>query len=788
MHDMTIKQRVVHWIRHNLWFFITGLLCIVWFLFRTGTKPSRREYPCQQASIAGANLWLAVYLSPLVSMVSPHLNQRGRINAILGAGIIVAMLIISATYLFDFGGSNPEAFTFTEEVALSDVTSDIFVVNGTSGNDGGVAQLINLMERQGTPFYLVRNGTPGTGLIAKDDVVIIKVNSQWDERGGTNTDLVKALIQAIVDHPDGFNGEIIIADNGQAQNGPTNTGGSMSYTKNNAEDRAQSMTRVASSFSGTYRVSTYLWDTITTKRVHEYAEGDTADGFIVNDTENPRTGIIVSYPKFRTLYGTWVSFKKGIWNTGTGAYEADRLKIINVPVLKAHSQMGVSGAVKHYMGVPSNKLTSPLGGSAHNSVDKGGMGTEMAETRFPAITILDALWVNARPGTGPTSHYDTATRTSIIAASTDPVALDFWAAQNILMPAAKSLGYTDLSTMDPENNSSGKFGNWLRLSMRELRTSGYKTTIDRNAMNVYFVENQPVGTDKIGMYKDGGWYLDYNGNGIFESGTDKTYHWGATGYQPVTGDWNGDGKVKIGTYNPALGIWYLDYNGNGIFDPSIDKAYNWGTVEYQPVTGDWNGDGKVKIGTYNPALGIWYLDYNGNGIFDPSIDKAYNWGATGYQPVTGDWNGDGKVKIGTYNPALGIWYLDYNGNGIFDPSIDKAYNWGTVGYQPVTGDWNGDGKVKIGTYNPALGIWYLDYNGNGIFDPSIDKAYNWGTVGYQPVTGDWNGDGKVKIGTYNPALGIWYLDYNGNGVFDPSIDKAYNWGTVGFATVIGKWS
>ena len=440
--------------------------------------------------------------------------------------------------------------------------------------------------------------------------MIIKVNSQWDERGGTNTDLVKALIQAIVDHPDGFTGEIIIADNGQAQNGPTNTGGSMSYTKNNAEDRTQSMTRVASSFSGTYRVSTYLWDTITTTRVHEYAEGDMKDGFIVNDTENPRTGIIVSYPKFRTLYGTYVSFKKGIWNTGTGAYEADRLKIINVPVLKAHSQMGVSGAVKHYMGVPSNKLTSPLGGSAHNSVDKGGMGTEMAETRFPAITILDAIWVNARPGTGPTSQYDTATRTGIIAASTDPVALDYWAAQNILMPAAKSLGYTDLSSMDPENNSSGKFGNWLRLSMMELRRSGYKTTIDRNAMNVYFVENQQVRTDKIGIYVNGAWYLDYNGNGVFDAGIDKAYGFGAPGVIPVLGDWNGDGTTKIGFY--INGTWYLDYNGNGVYDAGIDKGYAFGAPGFTPVVGDWNGDGKTEIGFF--INGSWYLDYNGNGV------------------------------------------------------------------------------------------------------------------------------------------------------------------------------
>ena len=34
--------------------------------------------------------------------------------------------------------------------------------------------------------------------------------------------------------------------------------------------------------------------------------------------------------------------------------------------------------------------------------------------------------------------------------------------------------------------------------------------------------------------------------------TDKVYTWGSPGYQPVTGDWNGDGKVKIGTYNPTL--------------------------------------------------------------------------------------------------------------------------------------------------------------------------------------------------------------------------------------------
>ena len=501
MHEMTIKRRVIHWIRHNFFFFIMGMACIIWFLFRTGTKPTRIEYPCQQASIAGANLWMAVYLLPLVSIVRSNGNGRRQITRFLGAGIIVVFLIISALYFF--GGLNSEPIpdgqsqsmtgaVITEKLNASVVTSEIFVVNGTSGNDGGVYQLISLMEQKGTPFYAAEKGTQKNGLIAKDDVVIIKVNGQWDQRGGTNTDLVRSLIQAIVDHPDEFTGEIIVADNGQAQYGATQTGGNLNYAKNNAEDKSQSMERVARSFSGSNRVSTYLWDTITTQRVNEYDEGDMNDGYIVNETPNPRTRLIVSYPKFRTQHGTYVSFKKGIWNNETSSYDEGRLKIINVPVLKTHGTFGVTGAVKNYMGVPSDKLTTQMGSRAHLTVDKGGMGTQMAETRFPAITILDAIWINANmKPSGPVTTYAQATRMNIIAASTDPVALDYWAAQNILMPAAKSKGYSDLSSMDPENNSPGKFGSWLRLSMMELREAGYRTTINRDAMNIYLAQNTP---------------------------------------------------------------------------------------------------------------------------------------------------------------------------------------------------------------------------------------------------------------------------------------------------------
>ena len=234
-------------------------------------------------------------------------------------------------------------------------------------------------------------------------------------------------------------------------------------------------------FADSYKVSTYLWDRITEKRVDEYSEGDMEDGYIVNQTANEATGIMVSYPKFKTKFGTYISFKRGIWNPETGSYDSDRLKVINVPVLKSHSIYGVTACVKHYMGVVSDRLTEH---NPHNHVDTGGMGTVMVETRMPVLNILDAIWVNAIPGAGPSTSYSEATRVNVIMASTDPVALDYWAAKYVLMQAARLKGYTNLSLMDPEGDY---FGQWLRLSMEEIRKAGYQVTMDEDHMNVYVV-------------------------------------------------------------------------------------------------------------------------------------------------------------------------------------------------------------------------------------------------------------------------------------------------------------
>jgi hypothetical protein len=188
--------------------------------------------------------------------------------------------------------------------------------------------------------------------------------------------------------------------------------------------------------------------------------------------------------------------------------------------------------------------------------------------------------------------------------------------------------------------------------------------------------------------------------------TDNQHTFGAPGCRPIVGDWNQDGKEEMGVF--LNGGWWLDTNGNGIWDTG-DDYFTFGSPGVQAVTGDWNNDGKDEMGVF--LNGGWWLDTNGNGIWDTG-DDYFTFGSPGVQAVTGDWNNDGKDEMGVF--LNGRWWLDTNGSGIWDTG-DDYFTFGSPGVQVVTGDWNNDGKDEMGVF--LNGGWWLDTNGNGIFDP-----------------------------------------------------------------------
>lgn len=340
--------------------------------------------------------------------------------------------------------------------------------------------LIDSMGAAGLKFYRseVPSLTAGPdGIVAADDVVILKINYQWEERGGTNVDLLRGLVRRILAHPDSFTGEVVVCENAQF----ASTSG-FDRARNNAQDPSLSPRDVVLHFQAQgERVSAYDWTLVRGQAVGEYSDGDLADGYVVGPYL-AQLGGRVSYPKFRTTHGTQISLKLGIWSETTG-YDRKRLKILNLPVLKSHHAVyGATAAVKNYMGV----VTTALSTNSHAAVGTGLLGAVAGEVGLPDLNILDAIWINANPYNGPATSYSGATRADRLVASRDPVALDLWAVTNILVPAFVANGYSPpwpAPSADP-TLATGAFRNYLDRSTSLLRSAGIDVTNDLGSVDV----------------------------------------------------------------------------------------------------------------------------------------------------------------------------------------------------------------------------------------------------------------------------------------------------------------
>jgi len=243
----------------------------------------------------------------------------------------------------------------------------------------------------------------------------------------------------------------------------------------------------------------------------------------------------------------------------------------------------------------------------------------------------------------------------------------------------------------------------------------------------------------------------------------------AAGDIAVSGDWSGSGTTKVGVYRPSTGQWFLDYNNNGIYD-SGDLTYNFGGVAGdKPVVGDWNGVGRSCVGLFRAGF-LWVLDINCNGTFDGTgagQDNAFGFGGiAGDVPVVGAFTGTTtKVAVvrafspgGVQQSAPFMWVID---NAVASdktqadhiPSLTGATAPFAFGGVPCTstsvpgcpvanplatsdiyvaGDWLGNGTYHAGIYR--AGSWLLDLTGAHTYDTFFQFG---GVSTDQPIVGKW---------------------------------------------------
>ena len=205
--------------------------------------------------------------------------------------------------------------------------------------DPTIDTLLAMMETSG--IHLHRTPMMPSGIVGADNIVVIKGNFQWTFRNTTSTDRIKGLVWQILQHPDGFTGEILICDNTQ------DVGTGINDADNNSEDPAQSIIDVVDTFTAKgypvyYSDWSSEWDTV----VGEYADGDMVDGFAYEEDTK------ISYPKFLSPSNNhYISMRHGIWDPNSETYDVERLCIIDFPVLKAHVMAGATIAVKNWIGM-----------------------------------------------------------------------------------------------------------------------------------------------------------------------------------------------------------------------------------------------------------------------------------------------------------------------------------------------------------------------------------------------------------------------------------------------------
>lgn len=397
----------------------------------------------------------------------------------------------------------------------------------TTGNNLGVAS-------NGKSYvYITKNGSPEKNtrkaiemiggiekFIGKNDIVLLKPNAQWWNQGTTNTNIMKAFIELVLEIP-GFDGEVIIAENHHFKEKESR---GWTTTQRNGKYNLNELVNFFNE-KGYNNITKYHWCDAGPNP--NPMQGNAGNGKIVKSPEagdgyvwmedavyvsKENRKCMMTYPVFTSLYsGRIIDLKNGIYHEGN---YVNNLRLINFSCLNHHGKtFGVTASTKNLMGIVDLTCgyhgTKPEGfynahyvgkesplhllgtrlkyygrrlhvvkgigqtiqshGTFNGHYTGGALGYWMKTVRMPDLHILAAEYI------GWGSRVDTQKRSKIktVAISNDPVALDYIGAKKILLPATPmhEKYYRDLN--DPEKPP-------FRLFLEECHKQGIGTLNEEN--------------------------------------------------------------------------------------------------------------------------------------------------------------------------------------------------------------------------------------------------------------------------------------------------------------------
>jgi hypothetical protein len=156
------------------------------------------------------------------------------------------------------------------------------------------------------------------------------------------------------------------------------------------------------------------------------------------------------------------------------------------------------------------------------------------------------------------------------------------------------------------------------------------------------------GPSLLATFDQGTWIIDWDNSCSYSASVDRSFvfldYW--TGDVPVVGAFAENGYDRVGIFND--GNWYLDLNG----DLSWGEGDSWfyfnpapaGSI---PVAGDFVGLGRAQAALYDPDASQLYIDANGNDAWDgPDIDQLVSvYGPSGARPFVGYFGQSARIPV-----------------------------------------------------------------------------------------------------------------------------------------------
>lgn len=282
-------------------------------------------------------------------------------------------------------------------------------------------------------------------IVGPHDIVILKGNGQWPNRGYTHTGCIKAVTDAILAIP-GFDGEVHICDNVQTY-GATGQFGFDAGPAHRADNWPDhNWNSLAAEYQAEGKpVATKRWfNSATDIR----GPADLTDGWLRTFFDFYGIPTFLSTPVYASPLtpGRMMDLRRGVWEDG--AYSAfRRLKVIYLPTLNYHSHYaGLTSAVKCFFG--ATEIHGGVYGTfrghyqihsssyQHAGVDQNLNAHRAGELTARYMHTLHApdLFITCAMYSGHNGRWSAAAKTDTVLACRNPASLDYIACKNVIGP------------------------------------------------------------------------------------------------------------------------------------------------------------------------------------------------------------------------------------------------------------------------------------------------------------------------------------------------------------------